>query len=261
MKKIASMVLIVTLSLLVISFIGGQRGIGQPLPDFNAYRGLAIPDASIDGTIGTEWDDAGQYTNVAIDPSGTADIWTKNDGTNLYIAIRFTADNNNPWLALQLGADTCMDNSADVVIFGDDNLNATGYTDAFFDSGSSAAADTTQNGVGAMTVTPVGNVVTIELRKPLNSGDATGRDIAWADSSTNNMVIAWDSNGNGSGPGGTANHKVGTTPTGRKIFINPNVIPEFPGWTFVAVLLILSVPLIVVAKKLIFKPAAPIRKL
>lgn len=36
--------------------------------DFDAYLGNAIDDATIDGAIGSEWDDAGSYTDVAISP-------------------------------------------------------------------------------------------------------------------------------------------------------------------------------------------------
>jgi len=214
--------------------------------DFDAFLGTSIPDGSIDGTIGTEWDDAGHYTSVAIDPSGTAEIWTKNDGTNVYIAVRFTADSNNPWVTLQLGADTCMDNSADAAVFGDDNLVAGGYSDAYFPTGSSAASDTTQNGVGAMFV-DAGNVVTIELKKPLASGDTAGKDINWAPLSQNKMVIAWDSDGGGSS-GGTANHRSGSTPTSRTIRINTVAVPEFTTWMLVAMLLIVTVLAVYLAR-------------
>lgn len=215
--------------------------------DFDSFMGATIPDGSIDGTIGSEWDDAGHYTGVAIDPSGTAEIWTKNDGTNVYIAMRFTADSSNPWVTLQLGADTCMDNSADAPIFGDDNLAADGYSDAFFPTGSSAAADTTQNGVGAIVVGG-GNVTTIELKKPLNSGDTAGKDINWAPLSENKMVIAWDSNGGGSS-GGTANHRAGSTPTSRTIRINTQAVSEFSTLALGASLLVVTVIAVYLARK------------
>lgn len=249
LKKFVYALAISTLGMLMISYIAGFR-VSAQAPDFDAYKGAAIPDGSIDGTIGTEWNDAGHYTNIPIDPSGTAEIWTKHDGTNLYIALRFTADSNNPWLTFQLGADTCMDNSADLATFGNDNLNADGFSDAYFDTGSSAAADTAPNGIGWMVV-GVGNVVTLELKKPLNSGDTLGKDIAWTEGSTNNLAIAWDSNGNGSS-GGTASHRSAGV-TGRKIFIDPIAIPEFPGWMLILVLFIVMVPVMFLAKKMIPK--------
>ncbi len=245
MTKTANAVLVFSAILLATSYVIVQPALAQF--DFDAFLGAAIPDGSIDGTIGSEWDDAGHYTGVAIDPSGTAEIWTKNDGTNVYIAVRFTADSNNPWITLQLGADTCMDNTADAAVFGDDNLAANGYSDAYFPTTSSAAADTTQNGVGAIVVGG-GNVVTIELKKPLNSGDTAGKDINWAPLSENKMVIAWDSNGGGSS-GGSANHRAGTTPTSRTIRINTVAVPEFTPWVFLAALLALTVLAVYLAKR------------
>lgn len=192
----------------------------MPIPagvDFAAIKATAIPDAQIDGTIGTEWNDAKHYTNIPINPQGTAEIWTKNDGVNLYFAIRFTADSNNPWLTLELGSAGIHNTGADLGVFGDDNLSPNGYSDASFATAASVKADSIQNGVGAITV-GAGNVITIELKKPLNSGDTTGKDISWAIGGTYTMVIAWDSNGGGSS-GGKVDHTGGTTPTARTIFI------------------------------------------
>ncbi len=191
-----------------------------PIPagvDFAAIKGTAIPDAQIDGTIGPEWNDAKHYTNIPTDPQGTAEIWTKNDGINLYFAIRFTADSNNPWLSLELGSAGIHNSGADFVVFGDDNLTPNGYSDAYFASFSSIKADVTQNGKGAMTV-GAGNVITIEFMKPLSSGDTAGKDISWTIGNTYTIVIAWDSDGGGSS-GGTVDHTKGTTPTARTIFI------------------------------------------
>lgn len=180
--------------------------------DLIAQKGAAIADSSIDGNIGTEWNDARTYSNIPITPSGTASIWVKNDGTNLYVAVQFTADSNNPWVAFQFGATGCMDAGADGALFGDDNFAASGYVDIKFTSGSSVQQDTTQNGKGAINV-GAGNVVSVELKKPLNSGDSAGGDITWAVGSTYSLVIAWDSNSGGSS-GGTANHR-STTPIAR----------------------------------------------
>lgn len=244
MKKAVYTTLVVALFLLMTGYIIGKPVSAQV--DFDAYKGAAIADGLIDGVIGTEWDDGGHYTGVTIDPMGTAEIWTKHDGTNLYFALRFTADSNNPWIAIQLGRDSCMDNSADGALFGHDSYAADGYADIKFDGVGPILVDSTQNGVGAMTV--VSNLVTIELKKPLNSGDAAGNDITWLEGSQQKLVIAWDSNGGGSS-GGTTNHRDGG-PTSRTIFIDPNPIPEFPGWVFIAVLLIVTIPAIVFAKRI-----------
>ncbi len=191
-----------------------------PIPagvDFVAIKATAIPDPQIDGIIGTEWNDAKHYTNIPIDPQGTAEIWTKNDGTNLYFAMQFKADSNNPWLALELGSEGTHDSGADFAIFGDDNLSPNSYSDASFVTFSSAKADAIQDGKGAMTVGAT-NVITIELVKPLSSNDTVGKDISWKIGGTYTMVIDWDSNGGGSS-GGTIDHKGGTTPTARTFFI------------------------------------------
>lgn len=222
--------------------------------DFDAYNGVAISDANIDGILGTEWDDAGHYIDVPIDPSGVAEIWTKHDGTNLYIAIKFDADSPDPWLTIQLGTTECMD-LADAAIFGNNNLEASGYSDASL-SFPSVSNDTTQDGVGNMSV-GAEDMITIELKKPLNSGDSDGKDIAWSEGSTYNLVIAWDSNGAGSSGGG-ANHWEGTTPTERSILIDPVAIPEFSGLMFIAVLIALVIPVTILVKKTVPKPSTNI---
>jgi len=89
--------------------------------DFDTNLGNTINDITIDGTIGSEWIDAGTYTGVATSPQGTAEIWTKHDGTLLYIGVKFTADSNNPWVALLLGGTNCMQSGADDALFGHDS--------------------------------------------------------------------------------------------------------------------------------------------
>jgi len=184
--------------------------------DLIAQKGTAIADASIDGTVGTEWNDAKSYANIPITPSGTASVWVKNDGTNLYIALQFTADSNNPWVALQFGATGCMDSGSDGDLFGHDDYAANGHKDIKYTGAGPITVDATQNGKGAINVGS-GNLVTVELKKPLNSGDTTGGDIAWTVGSTYSLVIAWDTNGGGSS-GGTTNHK-SATPIARTIQI------------------------------------------
>jgi len=184
--------------------------------DLIAQKGAAIDDASIDGVLGPEWSDANSYTNVPITPSGTASIWVKNDGTYLYMTVQFTADSNNPWIAFQFGTSGCMDANSDGALFGHDSYAASGYVDIKYDGPGPIIVDTVQDGKGAMVIGS-GNLVTIELKKPLNSGDASGGDIAWTVGNTYSLVIAWDSNGGGSS-GGTTNHK-SATPIARTILI------------------------------------------
>jgi hypothetical protein len=189
---------------------------GTATADLIAQKGAAIADASIDGTLGTEWNDARSYTSIPITPSGTASIRVKNDGTNLYMAIQLTADSNNPWVALQMGATGCMDTGSDGVLLGHDSYSANGYVDIEYDGTGPVLNDATQNGRGAITV-GTGNLVTVEIKKPLNSGDAAGADVAWTVGNTYGLVIAWDTNGGGSS-GGTANHR-STSPIARTIQI------------------------------------------
>ena len=230
MTKKKLTVIILAFGLLLSILAATQKVFAQS--DFNAFLGSPISDNSIDGTIGNEWDDAGKYSGVNIDPVGTAEIWTKHDNTNLYVAVRFTADSNNPWVAILLGGSTCMAPGTDGALFGDDNFNANGYADIRFGGIGSISGDTTSHGRGAMTMGP-SNLMTVELKKPLNSGDQ--QDISWIVGNTYSMMIMWDSNGGGSS-GGARNHQSGSLNT-RTILINSNIIPEFSGFTF-AILLV-----------------------
>jgi hypothetical protein len=200
----------------------------------NAYKGSSIPDNEIDGVIGPEWNDAWS-SQTAINPTGTADTWIKQDGTNLYIALRFTADSANPWVAIQFGQSFCMSPSADGALFGDDNYAPNGYKDIYFLESGQIGADATQNGVGAINVN-ASNTVVVELMKPLNSGDADGKDINWSQACSYPMVISWQSNGGGAS-GGSVNHAVGT-PTVNTVFVSSDVkpVPEFPSATIVLII-------------------------
>jgi hypothetical protein len=247
MKKL--LLLIVTLGFLItayvaISPVSAQQG-------FDAFSGNPIGDAEIDGTIGSEWDDAGSYTDVGISPQGTADVWTKQDGTYLYMAVRFTADSNNPWVAFLFGGTTCMTAGTDGAVFGNDDYAANGYRDVWFGGVGIIAEDDSQNGTGAITVDS-SNQVTAELKKPLNSGDTAGRDIAWTENSTYAMIIMWNSNGDGSS-GGSVHHTNGPI-TPHNIFINTSAVPEFPGLMFAAILVATAVSAILLKKRLNTKP-------
>jgi hypothetical protein len=221
--------------------------------DFNAYSGTTIDNSAIDGTIGSEWDDAGSYTNVAISPQGTADIWTKNDGTYLYMAVKFTADSNNPWVALLFGGTACMQSGADGALFGNDNYAANGYRDIFFNGYTEISVDASQDGTGAITIDS-SNRVTVELKKPLNSGDSAGKDIAWTQDNTYSLIVMWNSKSYGAS-GGSVTHSYGS-PIDQTIFINSNVIPEFPGLIFTAIFVATAISAILLKKRMTAKPVA-----
>jgi hypothetical protein len=250
MKKLY-LFLMVTLGLLlaacaVITPVSAQ-------PDFNAFSGSPIDDAAIDGAIGSEWDDAGSYSDVGISPQGNADIWTKQDGTYLYMAVRFTADSDNPWVAFLFGGTTCMQSGADGALFGNDEYAADGYRDISFNGFTEISVDATQNGKGAITVDS-SNQVTVELKKPLNSGDSDGKDIAWTEDNTYALIIMWNSNLYGAS-GGSVTHSNGPL-TDRTLLINSNVIPEFSGLMFAALLIATAVSAILLKRKFTAKPMA-----
>jgi len=123
-------------------------------------------------------------------------------------------------------------------LFGNDGQAAKGYRDISFGCYGDIPADSTQDGIGAMIVSAT-NLVTAELKKPLNSRDSEGKDIEWSEDNTYALVIMWDSDGGGSN-GGNVGHKIGI-PTARIMFINPDVIPEFPGLIFLAVLAAITI--------------------
>ncbi len=57
LTKTANALLVFSAILLATSYVIVQPALAQF--DFDAFLGAAIPDGSIDGTIGSEWDDAG----------------------------------------------------------------------------------------------------------------------------------------------------------------------------------------------------------
>jgi hypothetical protein len=216
--------------------------------DFSAFYGNPIADSQIDGTIGSEWNDAGSYTNVSINPWGIAHIWTKQDGTCLYIGMSFVADSNNPWVAFELGTSSCMSMNADGAVFGDDNYSPNGYEDIHFTENAGVASDASQDGKGAMSVNS-SNFVIMELKKPLNSGDMSGKDINWTQGDTYSLVILWDSDSGGSS-GGTTGHLSGT-PSVKTILINSNPIPEFPNSIIIAGVVTTAISIVILRKRLL----------
>jgi len=221
--------------------------------DFDAFSGNPISNNEIDGAIGSEWDDAGNYTGVGISPQGTAEIWTKHDGTYLYIAVRFTADSDNPWVSFLFGGTTCMGEDTDGALFGHDSYTANGYRDIFFNGFTEISVDTSQDGTGAMTIDS-SNLVTVELKKPLSSGDSDGKDVVWTEGSTYALIIMWNSNLYGSS-GGSVNHADGPL-ADRTIFINSNAIPEFPGLMFIILLVATAASAFLLKRRITAKPMA-----
>ena len=221
--------------------------------DFDAFSGNPIGDTAIDGAIGSEWDDAGNYTDVAISPQGTAEIWTKHDGTYLYIAVRFTADSDNPWVAFLFGGTLCMEEGTDGVLFGHDSYAANGYRDTAFNGFTEISVDASQDGKGAITVDS-SNLVSVELKKPLSSGDSAGKDIAWTESNTYALIIMWNSNLYGAS-GGSVTHSDGPIED-RTIFINPNAIPEFSVLMLAVLLVATAISAFLLRKRITAKPMA-----
>lgn len=214
--------------------------------ELNAYFGTAIEDSQIDGVIGDEWSDAGNFTGVKINPQGSSNIIVKNDGVNLYVAIQFTADSSNPWVAIMFASAGHMTTNADGAVFGDDSYFANSYSDVRFGGPGIVNQDSVQNGKGAILVDSQ-NLVTLELKKPLNSGDTAGSDIAWTTGNTYSLTVMWDTNGGGSS-GGLVNHYNGAL-TSKTLLINANVIPEFPAAIVLTTLAALLVSAFILKKK------------
>jgi len=213
-------------------------GVRAAVTNFVAPAGTAIADGNIDGVIGTEWSDANVYLNVPINPTAaTAQVSLKQDNTYLYIAVVWTADIAQPWFSIEFGATGCMNNGADGALFGNDGSTQAGlggawsggvglYRDVEFGGPGSVAADAIQNGVGAIRNSG-SNVMVVELKKPLNSGDAAGNDVAWAVGNTYDLLMTWDSNGGGNPGGGSANMQ-STTTDSQTVQLSAVAIPEFP---------------------------------
>ena len=141
--------------------------------------------------------------------------------------------------------------NSDGALFGHDSYAANAYRDIFFNGFTSISVDASQDGTGAMTVDS-SNVVTVELKKPLSSGDSDGKDPAWTEGNTYALIIMWNSDSYGAS-GGSATHSEGSL-TGRTIFINSNAIPEFPGLMFTAIIVATAISAILLRKRIAPKP-------
>jgi hypothetical protein len=169
------------------------------------------------------------------------------------MAVRFTADSSNPWLALLLGGTTCMQADTDGALFGHDEFAANGYRDISYGGVGVMTVDATQDGKGAIAVGS-SNLVTVELKKPLSSGDSAGKDIARTEDNTYALIIMWNSNLFGSS-GGSITHG-GTQPTQRTVLINSNAIPEFPGLIFAIILVATVISAIFLRRRMDKQPTA-----
>lgn len=237
---------VLLLSVLVTSLVVAHV-IVQPVNaqfDYNAFLGSPISDGEIDGVIGNEWNDA-DISDVIIEPQVMAEIRTKHDGTYLYVAVQFTADSSNPWVAIQFESSAHMASGADGALFGHDEFGANEYRDISLGGLGSISIDSVQDGVGEINVGE-SNLVTVELKKPLNSGDSAGDDINWNVGNTYTLIIIWDSNGGGSS-GGDTSHRSGST-VNKTIYINTDEIPEFSSLTLAGALITVA-GLIVILKK------------
>jgi hypothetical protein len=217
-----SFFVVAVIAILMLTFTCSQSALVAAQADFIAPHGNAIPDSQIDGVIGSEWNDANYTPRRDINPWGLASFWVKNDGTNLYIAMRFYADSDNPWVGFQFGSSFCMSTSADGAMFRRDNNSQYTYQDVYFTEQPNAAPDAIQDGKGALTINS-SRAVILELKKPLNSGDSAGKDINWTLGGTYAFLAVWDSGGSG-----TANHNQTTSPISKTINISSEAIPEFP---------------------------------
>ena len=90
------------------------------------------------------------------------------------------------------------------------------------------------------------SLITVELKKPLSSGDSAGDDIDWTVGNTYTLVIRWDSNGGGSSGGGSS-HLSGPVEH-RTVFINTTEIPEFSVLTLFVALAATTIIIIILKR-------------
>lgn len=117
--------------------------------------------------------------------------------------------------------------------------------DISFGEPATVIEDAIQNGVGAISVSS-SNVTVVELKKPLNSGDTAGKDIAWSSGNTYAILIMWNSQGMGSSGGNTTHFQPGGTKTAQTVLVSSSGISAFPSLALIAAVAII-VALVVVA--------------
>ena len=244
----------ISLGLLLSLLIFGNIFFGVSLvsaqSDFIAFRGGGFHDGMIDGYIDltSEWNDANYYPSVELTPQGTAEVWIKHAAGILFIALKFTADSDNPWVGIQYQESDHMSSGADGSMIGNDGLGANKYVDVTFGGEGIVSADSSQDGIGAIIVSD-SNVVSIELKKPLSSGDSG--DIDWVVGESYPIILIWDSDGGGSN-GGSSNHQSGSDAT-MSIFLDPNLIPEFSELAIYISLIVFTSTLVVYKRKSILQ--------
>jgi hypothetical protein len=194
MKRRILALLILTLALLCVSMFY-PIVLGAPLGGYAPY-GTSISHGAIDGTIGTEWDDAGGWF-VTDMPLGHK-IRAKHDAVYLYILLVVADNTNNPfdlidhdWVGVEFdingdeyihGTSESPDDSAfcDYQTAGGEDWWIKGFTTA------SMGNDTSVGGFNDVVAAKGFNTThTIwEFKKRLNSGDTAGYDIAMNPSQT-----------------------------------------------------------------------------
>lgn len=90
--------------------------------------------------------------------------------------MRFWADSSNPWVGIQYERTNHISPGADGTLFDHDHIGANGYRDISFGGFGSISTDAIQDGVGAIHVSD-SNLIAVESKKPLNSGDSAGNDL------------------------------------------------------------------------------------
>ncbi|MFQ6127246.1 MAG: carboxypeptidase-like regulatory domain-containing protein [Candidatus Heimdallarchaeota archaeon] len=194
MKKRTLALLILTFAVLSVSTFY-PIVLGAPVGDIQAPQGTSIEDGAIDGTIGTEWDDAGDW--VVTDLTIPNKIRAKHDGTYLYILLVVTDDTDerlpltaHDWTGVEfdingdektMGTTGSPDDAefCDYQISGGEDWWMTG-------TGSPRGNDTSVGGTNDVVAAKGFNTThTIwEFKKKLNSGDSAGYDIAMDPSQT-----------------------------------------------------------------------------
>ena len=148
-----------------------------------------------------------------------------------------------------------MEANTDGALFGHDAYAADGYTDIYFSGIPPIIADTSQDGTGAMSV-DTSNVVTVELKKPLNSGDSDGKDMEWTESDNYALIIMWNSNDYGAS-GGSVTHTGGPIDE-KAVFLSSTMIPEFSGLVFAFLVVAMTISAVILNRKITAKPTANI---
>lgn len=214
------------------------------------FSSTPVSDSDLDGFPGTgAWGDASSYTipleNGQPAPYGTATLYVKHNGANIYYRIDGSIDvawvsaaGNHFWLGMQISPTGTSHHGAsgtwDGVYFGlwdgTDYAPTPTYPPTPVDTNGFSKPppkDVTQNAVGAMRYSGSASPYsfTAEWKRALNTGDAS--DIAFvADGvTTYNFFVSTDSNGRGSSGGGI-DHSVVTNLNTLKLAAPPPTVHD-----------------------------------